>query len=353
MTEDLQLGNRPHSRYARQMRYSPIGETGQLRLGGRSAVIVGMGALGAVIAQHLVRGGIGRLRMIDRDIVEWSNLHRQLLYMEEDAEQMLPKAEAAYHRLKAANSLVELEPVVADLAPHNAEQLLTGFDLILDGTDNFAARYLINEVSIKHQIPWIYGGAVGGSGVTASFIPNETPCFRCLFPVPPSAGAVDTCETAGVISPIIDIIASMQAAEALKWLTGNRQAMNATLMQADVWHNQWFGVRTDQSKRSDCPVCQSRRFDLLEARHQEPCAASLCGRDTVQITPAHAMQAALPEIARRLSAAGSIYLTRFLLRLELSNQGVSFVLFPDGRALVQGTDDPIAAQRLYESLLGA
>ncbi|GFN30854.1 ThiF family adenylyltransferase [Paenibacillus xylaniclasticus] len=353
MTEQHQSESRPHSRYTRQMRYAPIGAAGQLKLSGSSAVIVGMGALGSVIAQHLVRGGIGKLRMIDRDIVEWSNLHRQLLYMEEDAEQMLPKAQAAYHRLKAANSLVELEPVVADLAPHNAEQLLTGFDLILDGTDNFTARYLINEISIKHNIPWIYGGAVGGSGVTASFIPGETPCFQCLFPVPPSAGAIDTCETAGVISPIIDIIASMQAADALKWLTGNRQAMNASLMQADVWHNQWFGIRTDQSSKPDCPVCQLRRFDHLEACHDETSAASLCGRNTVQITPAREMQAVLPEVARRLSAAGRIVLTRYLLRLELQDSNMTFVLFSDGRALIQGTDNLIVARKLYESLLGA
>jgi len=353
MTEHLQFSGRPHSRYARQMRYSPIGESGQRQLGGRSAVIVGMGALGAVIAQHLVRGGIGRLRMIDRDIVEWSNLHRQLLYTEEDAEQMLPKAEAAYRRLKAANSLVELEPVVADLTPHNAEPLLTGFDLILDGTDNFATRYLINEVSVKHRMPWIYGGAVGGSGATASFVPDETPCFRCLFPVPPTAGSVDTCETAGVISPIIDIVASLQAAEALKWLTGNRLAMNAALMQVDAWHNQWISIRTDQSARADCPVCRHRRFDQLDAHHREPSAASLCGRDTVQITPAQAMQASLGEAARRLAAAGSIHLTPFLLRLELTDQGMSFVLFPDGRALVQGTDNLVAAQRLYDALLGS
>ncbi|MWC26948.1 ThiF family adenylyltransferase [Paenibacillus sp. MMS18-CY102] len=341
----------PSMRYARQMRFAPIGTQGQQAISSRSAVIVGMGALGSIIAQHLVRAGIGRLRIIDRDIVEWSNLQRQMLYMEEDAAQMLPKAEAAAIRLHAANSLPIIEPIVADLVPHLAEELLTGNDLIIDGTDNFSTRYLLNEVSVKHHIPWIYGGAVGGSGMTMTILPGETPCFRCLFPTPPTGGTTDTCETTGVISPIIDIIGSLQAAEALKWLSGNRQAMNPSLLQADVWNNRWLQVRMDQSKRTDCPACAHHAYEWIGEQH-DYAAAALCGRNTVQITPDKPMQLTLESLARRLAPAGQVTVNRFLLRIQLAQSELSLVVFPDGRALVQGTDQIIEAKRIYTQLLG-
>ncbi|GMK41705.1 molybdopterin biosynthesis protein MoeB [Paenibacillus sp. CCS19] len=340
------------SRYVRQMRFAPIGAAGQQSLGSRSAVVVGLGALGAVIASHLVRGGIGRIRLIDRDIVEYSNLHRQMLYTEQDAEQLLPKAEAAAIRLRAANSEPIIEPIVTELSPSNAQKLLADADIIMDGTDNFSARYLMNEVSVKHGIPWIYGGAVGGSGMCTSIIPGETACFRCLFPAPPAAGAVDTCETAGVISPIIDIIGSLQAAEALKLLTGNAGAVNQGLTQVDVWNSQWMNIKTTQSRRSDCPVCANRQFDALENHDNHTETASLCGRHTVQITPPQPLQTPLPHIASRLSHTGEIELTRYLMRLSLADSDYTFILFPDGRALVQGTDDPITAQRIYNDLIG-
>ncbi|EFM10189.1 UBA/THIF-type NAD/FAD binding protein [Paenibacillus curdlanolyticus YK9] len=354
MTENP--SSEPHSpsmRYARQIRFAPIGSQGQQAISARSAVIVGMGALGSIIAQHLVRAGIGRLRIIDRDIVEWSNLQRQVLYMEEDAAQMLPKAEAAAIRLHAANSLPVIEPIVTDLVPHHAEELLTSTDLIIDGTDNFSTRYLLNEISVKYDIPWIYGGAVGGSGMTMTILPGETPCFRCLFPSPPAGGTTDTCETAGVISPIIDIIGSLQAAEALKWLSGNRQAMNPALLQADVWNNRWLQVRMDQSRRADCPVCARREYEWIGDHNvHAPAAAALCGRNTIQITPDKPMQISLETLANRLAPAGHITVNRFLLRIQLAQSELSLVVFPDGRALVQGTDQAHEAKRLYTQLLG-
>lgn len=340
------------SRYVRQMRYAPIGAAGQQSLSSRSAVVVGLGALGAVIASHLVRGGIGRIRLIDRDIVEFSNLHRQMLYTEEDAEQLIPKAEAAAIRLRAANSEPIIEPVATELSAFNAEQLLADADIIMDGTDNFSARYLINEVSVKHGIPWVYGGAVGGSGMCTSIIPGTTACFRCLFPAPPAAGAVDTCETAGVISPIIDIIGSLQAAEALKLLTGNAEAVNQGLTQVDVWHSQWLNIKTTQSRRIDCPVCAKRQFHALENHDNHSATASLCGRHTVQITPPQPLQTPLTQIARGLSHTGQIELTRYLMRITLADRECTFILFPDGRALVQGTDDPVTAQQIYNDLIG-
>lgn len=341
------------SRYARQIRYAPIGTTGQQALGERSAVVVGMGALGAVIAQHLVRSGIGRIRLIDRDIVEFSNLHRQVLYTEEDASRLLPKAEAAAIRLRAANSLPIIESVVTELNAYNAELLLADSDIVVDGTDNFTARYLINEVSVKHNIPWVYGGAVGGAGMCTTIIPAATPCFRCLFPVPPAAGTVDTCETAGVISPIIDIIGSLQAAEAMKLLTGNEAAMNRGLIQFDVWRSQWMNIQTTHSKRSDCPVCAKRQFERLDDdANANAATAALCGRNTIQVTPPRPMQVPLSQLADRLSHVGQTELTPFLLRLSLTEHEYSFLLFADGRALVQGTDDPIIAQRIYNDLIG-
>jgi molybdopterin-synthase adenylyltransferase len=343
------------SRYARQMRYAPIGTAGQQALGERSVVVVGIGALGAVIAQHLVRGGIGRIRLIDRDIVEFSNLHRQVLYTEDDARRLLPKAEAAAIHLHAANTEPNIEPIVTELNVHNAEQLLADAHLILDGTDNFSTRYLINEVSVKHGIPWIYGGAVGGSGMCTSIIPGETPCFRCLFPSPPAGGAVDTCETAGVIAPIIDIIGSLQAAEAMKLLTGNEAAVNRGLIQFDVWRSQWMNIQTTQSKRVDCPVCAKRQFDWLDGDgdiNAHAGTATLCGRHTVQVTPPRPMLVPLAQLAERLSHAGQLELTPFLLRLSLAENGLTLIVFPDGRALVQGTDDPSVAKRVYNNMVG-
>ncbi|MFC4776346.1 ThiF family adenylyltransferase [Paenibacillus sp. GCM10023252] len=339
------------NRYARQIRYAPIGERGQSALGGSSVAIVGAGALGSVIAQHLVRSGAGRVRIIDRDIVDWSNLQRQSLYDEEDVRRMLPKAEAAAVRLRAINSSITIESVIADVTPANAESLLSDVDLIIDGSDNFTVRYLLNDISIKHNIPWIYGGAVGASGMSMTIVPGETPCYRCIFPEQPAAGAADTCETAGVISPIVDVIGSLQATEALKLLSGNRQALHGTLFQVDLWQGQWMPLQIKESRRADCPACGKHHYDYLSEEMSHRAAAALCGRHTVQITPSRPLEAPLHELVNRLRPIGPIEHNPFVMRLQLE-QNLTFILFPDGRALVQGTDDLTAANRIYTELLG-
>ncbi|GGG26650.1 ThiF family adenylyltransferase [Paenibacillus abyssi] len=338
------------TRYARQIRFQPIGAAGQTRLGSSSAVIVGMGALGCVLAQHLVRAGVGRVRLIDRDFVEWSNLQRQMLYTEEDARLLLPKAEAAAAHLRQINHSVSIEPIVTDVTPDNAELLLSGFDLVLDGSDNFSVRYLINDFCVKHNVPWIYGAAVGASGMTMTVIPQSTPCYRCMFPEPPAGGTTDTCETAGVIAPIIDIIASIQSTEALKWLSGNQDKQHKTLLQVDLWNNGWTPISIARSRRPDCPTCGHNRYSFLEQTGEQTSAA-LCGRNTIQITPAVASHLTLEELAERLQPVGPIERNPYLLRLRVDDE-ISIVLFQDGRCLIQGTDDPVKAKTIYSRIMG-
>ncbi|REK69366.1 ThiF family adenylyltransferase [Paenibacillus paeoniae] len=339
-------------RYSRQIRYSHIGLEGQNQLERSRIAIVGMGALGSVLAQHLVRAGVGYTRLIDRDIVEWSNLQRQMLYTEQDANEMLPKAAAAASRLRAINSSVTVEPVMTDLSSANASQWLEGVDLILDGTDNFSVRYLINDFSLQSGTPWIYGGAVGASGMTMTVIPHETACYRCLFPEPPAPGATDSCETAGVISPIVDIIASVQATDAIKLLSGNRDALHRTLFQVDLWNHAWLPINIDQARRSDCPACgDHHRYEFLNRQDRETVATALCGRQSVQLTPGVSAHLNLDDMAGRLSVMGQVYQNPYLLKLQLAGD-VTFVLFPDGRAIVQGTEDSARARSIYAELLG-
>jgi adenylyltransferase/sulfurtransferase len=336
-------------RYARQVRFSPFGKEGQERLSRGFAVVVGMGALGCVIANHLVRAGIGRIRLIDRDIVSWSNLHRQSLYTEADAEAGVPKAEAASERLRAVNRETAIEAAAVDLNPRNAERLLADADLIADGTDHFAVRYLINDTAVKFGIPWVYGGAVGASGMTMTILPGETPCYRCLFPSPPPPGSGDTCETAGVLPPIVDLIGSLQAMEAIKLLGGRRERLHGALIHADLWDTGFTRMKTG-ARRDGCPCCGLRRFEYLDAAGREGTETVLCGRDTVQIAPAEPLRLDLDALAERLSAAGRIERNPWLLRLQLGD-GVTLVLFPDGRTLVQGTGDPDRARRIYDRIL--
>jgi molybdopterin/thiamine biosynthesis adenylyltransferase len=341
------------TRYARQIRFTPVGEQGQQQLAGSRAAVVGMGALGSVIAQHLVRSGVGYVRIIDRDIIEWSNLQRQMLYTEQDVLALLPKAQAAAIHLRAINSSVTIEPVVADLTAANAEEMLEDVDVIIDGSDNFSVRYLINDYSVKNIIPWIYGGAVGASGMTMTILPNEldSPCYRCLFNEPPPPGTTDTCETAGVISPIVDIIGSVQATEAIKLLSGNRKSLHRTLFQVDLWNHAWMPVSVANAKRSDCLCCGEKQFKFLDAHLSEQAAASLCGRHSVQITPNLPAALNLDELSIRLQPIGTVTRNRFLLRIALSDT-LTFILFSDGRAIIQGTDDSTKARSIYAEILG-
>ncbi len=344
LTEDEQL------RYSRQIRFAPIGEKGQLRLRHSRIAIVGAGALGAALANHMARAGVGYIRIIDRDFVEMSNLQRQMLFDEADARKMMPKAIAAAEKLTAINSTIQIEPHVADVTWQNAEELLTGVDLILDGTDNFAIRYLINDVSVKYGIPYVYGGIIGAAGTSALFVPGKTPCLACLFPEPPLPGSVETCDTAGVIGPIIHLITAFQATESLKYLVGDHEQLSGQLIHVDLWNNHFIHMRTLDKKDPSCPACVQHRFRFLEEQEATSMETVLCGRNTIQIRPAQPLNVDLDEMASRLAPHGKIEQNRFLVRLHLKT--LSLVLFRDGRVLIQGTNDLVTARRLYAQYIG-
>jgi molybdopterin/thiamine biosynthesis adenylyltransferase len=342
--------NEVDQRYSRQVLFKPIGREGQERLRGARAAVVGMGALGTHLATQLVRAGVGFIRVIDRDIVEASNLQRQSLYDEDDAREGAAKAAAAAAKLRQANSDVEVEAVVTDVTWRNAESLLADVDVILDGTDNLEVRYLINDVSVKHGIPWAYGGAVASYGTTGFFRPGQTPCLVCVFG-PPSGGGHDTCDTVGVIAPVVSIIASLQVAETLKYLTGNLDALSPGLTYVDVWANEFRTVGFGLAK-ADCPCCGRREFAALAAR-TESLTVSLCGRRTVQVRPEGASDGAalnLPRLAERLSNHGRVHHNPQLLRCDLGD--VQLTVFADGRALIHGVDDPVKARQIYARYIG-
>jgi molybdopterin/thiamine biosynthesis adenylyltransferase len=345
-------GNHSMDRYSRQILFAPIGGEGQRKLLKSKVAVVGMGALGTVLANHMVRAGVGFVRLIDRDFVEWSNLQRQMLYDENDAAESKPKAMAAAEQLAACNSQVTIEPAVTDLNALNAEELLSDVDLILDGTDNFAVRFLINDVSVKHRIPWIYGGAVSSRGVTMTVIPGESPCLRCVFGQAPEQGTAETCDTAGVIGPIIHVVASYQSAEALKILAGKKEQLHNKMIQFDLWHNHFSSLDMARARKEECPACGLNRYEYLEAELGEETIQSLCGRNSVQIQPLQPASLQLRDWAVRLGALGRVELNPFLLKLHLNEHQLTIVLFPDGRAIIQGTDDIVRAKSLYSRYIG-
>jgi molybdopterin/thiamine biosynthesis adenylyltransferase len=339
------------TRYSRQRLFSPIGEEGQLKLSKSRIAIVGMGALGTVIANHMVRAGVGFIRIIDRDFVEWSNLQRQMLYDEQDALKFAPKALAAANRLRKINSLVEIEPHVTDLNPTNAQALLGDVGLILDGTDNFSVRFLINDISVKYDIPWIYGGAVGSRGVTMTILPGQTPCFRCMFGQAPLQGTGETCDTIGVIGPIVDLVASHQATEALKLLIAETNYLNLNLVHYDLWFNQHSAINVTKAKKPDCPACQKKQFDFLNADMEGETIQTLCGRNSVQIHPIEARQYDLSAWAAKWNPLGKVELSPFLLKFNIDSKH-TMVLFTDGRVIIQGTADMTEAKSLYSRYIG-
>lgn len=336
-------------RYSRQTLFKPIGEDGQKKLLNKKAVIVGMGALGTVISNHLVRSGVGYVRLIDRDLVELSNLQRQSLYDEDDANEHLPKVIAAEKKLKKINSTIKIESVIADLNLENAEELLSGFDVIVDGTDNFSTRYLINDISIKFGIPWVYGGAVSSRGMHAVIIPGKTPCYRCLFPEV-QTGLGETCDTIGVLSPITDIIGSFEAVEALKLLVGAQA--NPNLEQIDIWYNSYLQMDISQGRNPDCPACAHKKFEFLDrSSEQQISFAVLCGRDTMQINPRNVKEFLLSDLAEKLKSSGKVTVNSFLLRFS-PDEEVTMVFFKDGRALIHGVDDITQAKTYYSRYVG-
>jgi molybdopterin/thiamine biosynthesis adenylyltransferase len=347
-----ELPNQQDLRYSRQRLFSPIGEEGQHKLSESRIAIVGMGALGTVIANHMVRAGVGFMRIIDRDFVEWSNLQRQMLFDEQDALQSAPKAIAAANRLRQINSFVEIEPHVTDLNPTNALSLLADVDVILDGSDNFAVRFLINDVSVKHNIPWVYGGAVGSRGVTMTILPQQTPCFRCMFGQAPQQGTGETCDTIGVIGPIVDLVASHQATEALKLLIADTQHLNLNLVHYDLWFNQHSSINVTKAHNDDCPACKKANFDYLNAELEGEFIQTLCGRNSVQIHPLTTRQLDLPAWAAKWTPLGKVHLSPFLLKFSIDSNHI-LILFPDGRVIIQGTADITKAKSLYTRYIGA
>lgn len=336
-------------RYSRQILFQPIGEDGQKKILASRVVIVGAGALGTVAANHLARAGVGHIRIIDRDLIELSNLQRQILYTQEDADLHLPKAEAAKKRLEEINSDVNVEALISDVNLDNAEDLLTGFDCIVDGTDNFMTRFLINDVAVKHSIPWVHGAAVSSRGMFATIIPGKTPCYRCLFPDIPF-GRGETCDTVGVLSPITSIIGSFQAAEVLKLLIGAETSTN--LEQIDIWDPVFFQMDISKGRNPDCPACGKRQFEFLDrSSNEQEIVTSLCGRDTVQIHFRKKKGPDLAKLSERLKNTGRVSVNPYLLRFSPAKD-VAIVLFKDGRVLVHGTDDVVKAKMLYSKYIG-
>lgn len=337
-------------RYSRQMRFYGVGEAGQKRLLESHVTLCGCGALGTVLANALVRAGVGHLRLVDRDFIETNNLQRQVLFDEHDVADNLPKAEAAARKLSAINSTVHVEPIVTDIDRTNILDLTHESDLILDGTDNFEIRYLINDVAIKLNKPWVYGGCVGSHGQTMTILPGDTPCLRCVFEAAPNPGEAGTCETAGVLSPIVNIIASFQATEAIKILTGRLKEVNRELLYFDIWENVQRRIKIAPLRgKVDCPCCQRRQFEWLDGAMGSQ-TTSLCGRNAVQVTHRLPAQLNFEEMAKHLETLGEVSYNRFLLKFTVD--GFEFTVFPDGRAIIKGTNDVDKARTLYAKYVG-
>jgi len=337
-----------NERYSRQILFAEIGKDGQEKLLKSRVLIVGCGALGASHAEMLARAGVGFLRIVDRDFVEFTNLQRQTLFSEQDAKERLPKAIAAKNRLREINSETDVQAIVADVNHSNIENLIKNCDLILDGTDNFQTRYLINDACVKHNKTWIYGAAVSSYGVTMTIIPQETPCLRCVFEEMPGAGSSPTCDTAGVIQPIIAAISAIQISEALKILVGKTESLHQSLIQIDVWQNDWRKIKLGKPN-AECKTCGQKIFEFLEAENAE-FTAVLCGRDAVQISPPNSTVLDLPMLAEKLKNLGEVKQNEYLLRLNVDQYELT--IFRDARAIVRGTDDATTARSVYAKYVG-
>lgn len=338
-------------RYARQMRFSPLGEEGQQRLQESTALVCGCGALGSVIANTLARAGVGRLRLVDRDFLELNNLQRQVLYDESDVAEGVPKAIAAQRRLRQVNSQIEIEAHVADVSSETILPLLDGVDVIVDGADNFETRFLLNDASVKLGVPWIYGGCIGAEGQSMTILPGDTACLRCLHPEAPAPGTSPTCDSAGILAPIINVIASLQSCEALKILSGNREAVSRNLAVIDLWENRIRQIKLDKLRDSvDCPACQQGEFPWLDGERGSHTAV-LCGRNAVQLSFPDRNQLDLAALAEQLQSLGPVSRNKYLLRFEIDEYRLT--IFPDGRAIVAGTEEISEAKSVYAKYIGA
>ena len=337
------------SRYSRQELFAGIGREGQARLGRSRVVVVGCGALGSVLAETMARAGVGVLRVVDRDFVEESNLQRQSLFDEQDVARGLPKAAAAEAHLRAINSDVDVRGIVTDLEADNVEALLAGADLVLDGTDNFETRFLLNDACVRAGVPWVYGACVGSYGLALLVRPKISPCLRCLLEERPAPGSGPTCDTAGVIAPIVHVVAGIQAGEGLKVLAGRTEALLPGLVTVDLWQAH-FEVLDLRSRAPWCPACTAGRFDY--ATGERAASAVLCGRDAVQVRPAREASLDLAALAGRLGAAADVraaneHLVRFVV------PEAEMIVFRDGRAIVKHVRDAAQARSLYAKYVGA
>ena len=339
-----------HDRYSRQIRFAPFGRDAQERLRSSSVLLVGLGALGTHSAACLVRAGVGRIVLVDRDVVEPSNLQRQTLFEETDAATGAPKAVAAAERLRRANSECTIEAVVADFSKAVFDGLQGRFDLLLDGTDNFPTRYLLNDIAVATGTPWVYAGAVGAEGMALAVLPGITPCLRCVLPEAPPTGEAPTCETAGILEPVVADVTAFQCMQALKILAGKPETVARGLYCVDLWRNTRMTLLADAAPDPTCPSCGTRELPALHL--PAPDAVSLCGRDAVQVLPAGTGGIDLDRLESLLTTAGvEVERTPHLLRF--ATEGCRFSVFRGGRAILFGTADPARARILYDRYVGA
>ena len=337
-------------RYSRQTRFAPLGTDGQTRLAAARVVVMGCGALGSVVAMALVRAGVGSLRIIDRDLPELSNLPRQVLFCEADIAAGFPKSVAAKQHLERINSAAKIEAVVADLTASNAEELLAECDVIVDGTDNFEARFLVNDFSCQQGVPWIYGGAIGAEGRVMTVLPGQTACLRCLIPEPPSAGVLPTCETAGILGPAALVVGAVQSAVAIKVLVGASNRIGNRLWVCDLWEGVWRTIDLTVLATSGCPTCRDHDFPWLSGRAAAQ-ATVICGREAVQVTPQDRAAIDLVGLASRLASVGQVMANPWLVRVEVE-PGIQLSVFGDGRAIVAGTREEAKARAVVARYVG-
>ncbi|MCX2727171.1 ThiF family adenylyltransferase [Thermomicrobium sp. 4228-Ro] len=342
MTSEEQRG-----RHHRQILLPSIGTAGQERLRKGRVCLLGVGALGSQVAALLVRAGVGFLRLVDRDVVEWTNLQRQVLYEEADVEAGLPKVVAAARALARIDHSVRIEPVVQDVDASSIRALIEDVDVVVDGSDNFELRYLLNDAALELGKPWVYGGAVGTQGTTLTVVPGEAACLRCIFPDPPPPGVAPTCDTAGVLGPVVAVIGALQASEVIKLLVGDRASLNRSLLSLDLWSLEI--ARIPVTRRVDCPACGRGERAFLQATAPSR-TVQLCGRDAVQVSVYPRPELDLTELAARLAPLGAVQHNPYLIRFIVD--GYELTVFRDGRAIVRGTTDPAVARTLYARYVG-
>ncbi len=335
-----------NGRYSRQSILPEIGASGQQALSESTVVVIGCGALGTHSADLLVRAGFGHVRIVDRDLVELSNLQRQMLFDEDDASSGLPKAVAAAKKLMRVNSEVRVEPLVCDVTPNNIEQVIDSASVVLDGTDNFETRYLVNDACVKHGVPWVYAGVIGTEGMTLTVVPGRGPCLRCLNPVPPEPGTLPTCEMAGVLNTAPALLASLQVTEACRLLI-EPEKTGGEVLSIELWRRRFGQVRLERD--SNCPTCGQKRYEFLDDERIS-WTTRLCGRNAVQITPHEGATLSLERLRAQLDSTGDVEINGYLLRVRV--EGLSLLLFPDGRAIIQGTTDESVARSLYAKYVG-